>query len=200
MAHKDHSCDRKELQAEKPYSAGLDLEFDAIDLIHKVGTHRKVERTVTSEETVGAPEYGVRPGEPIEVRATFESVDEGIYVSGTVEADVEGECSRCLDPVNEHFDVRFDELFTYPEKIPADLEDDEEIATLEGDVIDLGPLVHDSLALAAPFQPLCREDCLGLCSQCGFRMEEDPDHEHVVYDPRFAALAGLLERDAEDAE
>lgn len=143
---------------------------------------------------MGDPEFAVRPGDDITVEASLESVDEGIYVTGTAHADVHAECSRCLDPVDDHLDVRFDELFSYPEKVPAELED-EDVPVLEGDVVDLGPLVHDAFAMAAPYQPLCREDCPGLCSQCGMRMEDDPDHEHVVYDPRFAALAGLLEQD-----
>ncbi|QEU11788.1 MULTISPECIES: YceD family protein [Dermabacter] len=186
----------KEAQAEKPFNAGLDLEIDAIDLIHKIGSQRTVSRTATSAQPVGDPEFAVKPGDDIEVEASLESVDEGIYVTGSARADVHAECSRCLDPVEERLDVRFDELFTYPEKVPAELEE-EDVPVLEGDVIDLGPLVHDAFAMAAPYQPLCREDCPGLCPQCGKRMEEDPDHEHVVYDPRFAALAGLLDTDEE---
>ncbi|MCG7442823.1 DUF177 domain-containing protein [Dermabacter vaginalis] len=186
----------KEAQAEKPFNAGLDLEIDAIDLIHKIGSQRTVSRTATSAQPVGDPEFAVKPGDDIEVEASLESVDEGIYVTGSARANVHAECSRCLDPIEEHLDVRFDELFTYPEKVPAELEE-EDVPVLEGDVIDLGPLVHDAFAMAAPYQPLCREDCPGLCPQCGKRMEEDPDHEHVVYDPRFAALAGLLDTDEE---
>lgn len=185
---------KKNAQAENPFNAGLDLEIDAIDLIHKIGSQRTISRAATSTQPVGDPEFAVRPGDDITVKASLESVDEGIYVTGTASADVHAECSRCLDPVDDHLDVRFDELFSYPEKVPAELED-EDVPVLEGDVIDLGPLVHDAFAMAAPYQPLCREDCPGLCSQCGMRMEDDPDHEHVIYDPRFAALAGLLEQD-----
>lgn len=185
---------KKDAQAEKPFNAGLDLEIDAIDLIHKIGSQRTISRTAASTQPVGDPEFAVRPGDDITVEASLESVDEGIYVTGTAHADVHAECSRCLDPVDDHLDVRFDELFSYPEKVPAELED-EDVPVLEGDVIDLGPLVHDAFAMVAPYQPLCREDCPGLCSQCGMRMEDDPDHEHVIYDPRFAALAGLLEQD-----
>ena len=185
---------KKDAQAEKPFNAGLDLEIDAIDLIHKIGSQRTISRKATSTQPVGDPEFAVRPGDDITVEASLESVDEGIYVTGTAHADVHAECSRCLDPVDDPLDVRFDELFSYPEKVPAELED-EDVPVLEGDVIDLGPLVHDAFAMAAPYQPLCREDCPGLCSQCGMRMEDDPDHEHVIYDPRFAALAGLLEQD-----
>lgn len=187
---------KKDPKAPIPADTGLDLTFEAIDLIHKIGSQRQIERTVSSDKHVGDPVYAVAPGTPIEVRASLESVDEGIFVHGTADTKLSGECSRCLDPVGEDFTARFDELFTYPEKVPAELED-EDIPLLEGDDINLAQLVHDSIALAAPLQPLCREDCPGLCSECGFRMEEDLDHEHTVIDPRFAQLAQLLEGNEE---
>ena len=51
--------------------------------------------------------------------------------------------------------------------------------------------IADTLVEALPLQPLCREDCRGLCSQCGVDLNEHPDHHHDVTDLRFAALAGL---------
>lgn len=179
-------------KAPLPADTGLDLTFEAVDLIHRIGSQRRVERTVTSEKQVGDAVYGVAPGTEIAVEASFESVEEGIFVHGSAHTTLTGECSRCLDPVSEDLHVDFNELFTYPDKVPAELAD-EDIPILEGDEIDLAQLVHDSLALAAPLQPLCRPDCPGLCPQCGFRLEEDPTHEHTVIDPRFAQLASLLE-------
>jgi uncharacterized protein len=44
---------------------------------------------------------------------------------------------------------------------------------------------------ALPFQPVCRDDCPGLCSECGARLADDPDHHHDVVDPRWSALQGL---------
>jgi uncharacterized protein len=48
------------------------------------------------------------------------------------------------------------------------------------------------VVLALPFQPLCREDCPGLCAECGARLADDPDHAHDdAVDPRWAGLAAL---------
>jgi uncharacterized protein len=44
---------------------------------------------------------------------------------------------------------------------------------------------------ALPFKPVCRDDCPGLCSECGARLADDPDHHHEVLDPRWAALSAL---------
>ena len=114
----------------------------------------------------------------------------------TVTARLEGECSRCLDPVDQDIATRFDELFLYSEKVKA--EEREDSVLLVDDEVRLGPVVRDALAMEADERPLCREDCPGLCAQCGFRMEDDPDHHHEVIDERFAALKGLFDEDPKD--
>ena len=177
------------------------LRFDAVDLVGRTGTHRRVERTVPAPaREAGGLAMQVPEGDDIAVEIELESVVEGIYVHGTVTAELEGECSRCLDPVEQDVDVRLDELFLYPEKVRS--EEREDAVLLEDDEVRLGPLVRDALAMEADERPLCREDCPGLCAQCGFRMEDDPEHHHEVIDERFAALKGLFDDDAqgEDAQ
>ncbi|WP_394214217.1 YceD family protein [Brachybacterium vulturis] len=174
------------------------LRFDAVDLVGRTGSHRRIERTVPAPpREAGGVAMQVREGEDIAVEAELESVVEGIYAHGTVTAHLKGECSRCLDPVEQDVTARLDELFMFPEKVKAD--EKEDTALLEADEVNLGPLVRDALAMEADERPLCREDCPGLCAQCGFRMEEDPDHHHDVVDPRFAALQGLLDDTQQDA-
>ncbi len=168
------------------------LRFDAVDLVGRTGTHRHVERTVAAPpREVGGVAMQVPEGEDIAVEAELESVVEGIYAHGTVTAHLEGECSRCLDPVEQDVSARLDELFMYPEKVKAD--EREDTTLLEADEVNLGTQVRDALAMEADERPLCREDCPGLCAQCGFRMEDDPDHAHDVIDDRFAKLQGLFD-------
>lgn len=163
------------------------LRFDAVDLVGRTGTHRRVEHTVPAPaREAGGLAMQVSEGEPIAIELELESVVEGIYAHGTVTAHLEGECSRCLDPVDQDIATRFDELFLYPEKVKA--EEREDSVLLVDDEVRLGPVVRDTLAVEADERPLCREDCPGLCAQCGFRMEDDPDHHHEVIDERFAAL------------
>jgi uncharacterized protein len=64
---------------------------------------------------------------------------------------------------------------------------------LEGDLLDLEPTVRDAVVLQLPLAPVCREDCPGLCSTCGARLAEDPEHSHDEVDPRWAALTALIE-------
>lgn len=173
------------------------LRFDAVDLVGRTGTHRRVEHTVPAPaREAGGLAMQVAEGDPIAIELELESVVEGIYAHGTVTAHLEGECSRCLDPVDQDIATRFDELFLYPEKVKT--EEREDSVLLVDDEVRLGPVVRDALAMEADERPLCREDCPGLCAQCGFRMEDDPDHHHEVIDERFAALKGLFDEDPKD--
>ena len=105
---------------------------------------------------------------------------------------------RCLDPVSIPFESRFQELFAYADRNAHHQEVGDEDAAeeylIEDGLIDLEPVLRDAVVPALPFQPVCREDCLGLCAQCGVRMEDDPGHEHVDIDPRWSALAALAEQ------
>jgi uncharacterized protein len=57
-------------------------------------------------------------------------------------------------------------------------------------------VLRDAVVLALPFQPLCQDDCPGLCVECGARLADDPDHRHEdPTDPRWAALAELATDD-----
>ncbi len=82
------------------------------------------------------------------------------------------------------------------------VEDDGEIHRLDGDLLDLEQAVRDAVVLALVAQPLCREDCQGLCSMCGERLgDTGSDHRHEANDPRWAALGalqGLTDRSTED--
>ncbi|MGP9539296.1 YceD family protein [Brachybacterium sp. AOP43-C2-M15] len=189
------------MTSENDSSTTLDtaLRFDAVDLVGRTGSHRRVERAVPAPaREAGGIAMQVPEGQEIAVEAELESVVEGVYVHGTAVAHLEGECSRCLDPVEQDVTARIDELFMFPEKVRA--EEKEDTVLLEDDDVNLGPLVRDALAMAAEERPLCREDCPGLCGQCGARMEDDPDHHHDVIDDRFAALKGLFDEEQQDDE
>ena len=62
--------------------------------------------------------------------------------------------------------------------------------SLDGDLLDLEPVLRDALVLALPLAPRCQEDCPGLCVECGVRLAQaGPGHHHgPALDPRWAAL------------
>ncbi|AUG79842.1 metal-binding protein [Kitasatospora sp. MMS16-BH015] len=177
------------------------LVFDTHELGRRPGSMRKVSRAVEAPEGFGIEDViGVPEKSEIKLELRLESVIEGVLVTGTAEARVEGECVRCLEPVDDEIDVEFQELYYYAEaverarataeELDEDLDEDETYR-LEGDFFDLEPVLRDAVVLALPLQPVCQEDCLGLCSECGARLSDDPDHHHDAADPRWAALQGL---------
>ena len=64
------------------------------------------------------------------------------------------------------------------EWVDESAEPDDEELSLDGDLLDLEPVLRDAVVLALPMSPLCREDCPGLCVQCGVRLDDGPDHRH----------------------
>ena len=164
--------------------------MDTRDLGRRAGEMRLLSRTVPAPANLGIDVIGVPEGSDLQLDLRLESVVEGVLVSGTARARLAGECVRCLDPVTSEVEVPIQELYHYPDHRPGPADDDE-TARLEGDLIDLEPVLRDAVVLALPFQPVCRDDCPGLCGVCGARLADDPGHRHEEHDPRWAALQGL---------
>lgn len=70
-------------------------------------------------------------------------------------------------------------------------DDDLDLYSYDNEEIDLTPLFRDQVVLAVPFAPLCKEDCKGLCPQCGADRNLEPCDCKPPVDPRWAALQNL---------
>jgi len=152
---------------------------------------RKVARTVPATGDMGTEIISIPEGAEIELKLRLEAVMEGVLVSGSASGVAVGECIRCLDEVRLPVVVSIAELFSYPENRVAE-DENEDVRLVEEDLINLEPALRDAVVLALPFQPVCREDCPGLCSECGAHLADDPEHSHDIADPRWAALQGIL--------
>ncbi|MDJ0341698.1 YceD family protein [Streptomyces sp. H10-C2] len=171
------------------------LVFDTHELGRRPGSMRKVSRSVPAPKDLGIEVITVPENAPVQLELRLESVMEGVLVTGTVRAPLTGECVRCLEPFERKLDAEFQEMYSYPDadtrtarKDEAGDDAEEEALFLEDDLFDLEPALRDAVVLALPLQPVCQEDCPGLCSECGERLADDPDHHHEVADIRWAAL------------
>jgi uncharacterized protein len=154
------------------------------DLLRRPGNHRdeRVEAVLDGLEVTGSR---VVEGAPVALDLRLESVNEGVVVKGAVRVPWEGECRRCLGPVRRVLDTSVFEVF---EDEPVE----GETSKLDIDRIDLEPLVRETILLELPMAPLCRDDCAGLCPECGAdRNETDCGHGDEVRDVRWAALDEL---------
>jgi uncharacterized protein len=168
------------------------LVLDTRELGRRPGSQRQVSRTVPAPADLGIEVLQVPEGSPVELDLRLEAVMEGVLVTGTAHASLAGECARCLEPITDEITVDVQELYVYEDHaLPGE---DDEVSTLQDDLVDLEPLLRDAVVLALPFQPLCMDDCPGLCPDCGARLADDPGHAHeAAIDPRWAALTELAE-------
>jgi uncharacterized protein len=172
------------------------LVLDTRELGRRPGSQRKLTLSAEAPAGLGIDILGVPEGSTVELDLRLEAVMEGVLVSGTATADIEGECARCLEPLTDTVRVDLQELFVYDDSNDRSHhgdDEDDDVSRLEEDLLDLEPLLRDAVVLALPFQPLCREDCPGLCVECGARLAEDPGHRHdAAVDPRWAALGDVV--------
>ncbi|HWG01360.1 MAG TPA: YceD family protein [Trebonia sp.] len=178
----------------KPVARGADSDFvfDMRSLSRSAGSYREETRAAVVPEDLGSGLVTVPGGAEVALELRFEAVSEGVLVTGSAVAPIKGECARCLDPLSSAIEVAIQELYLYlPD--PGEDEDDGEERFLDGDRLDLEPAFRDAVVLALPLSPLCREDCPGLCAECGVRLADaGPDHGHGGnIDPRWSALRQL---------
>ena len=118
-------------------------------------------------------------------------------VQGKLRAQAEVDCDRCLKsvavPIDTHFSLRYLTQKEYESTAAVELEEPDLIVSIyDGEVLDVDALVGEQLLLAVPDYQLCREDCRGLCAQCGAdRNSNQCGHEELEVDPRWESLRNL---------
>lgn len=159
----------------------MSLIIQVKDLMLKPGSMKEINLKHTLQSDMGTEIISVKPGEEIELSVRLESVHEGILVTAEGETEAASECSRCLDAIRVRIPINFQELYHYqPES--------EEDFFIEQDRVDLEQPLIDAVVLELPIKPLCREDCPGICADCGEKLDQgNHDHQRPI-DPRFDAL------------
>ena len=178
------------------------FQLNTFELPRRAGEMKEYQLDIPVKENFGVPLISVPAGEFIEVDVRLESVTEGVLLSADVYAVAKGECIRCLDPVEIVIERKIQELYNYEptnergkkkkrdeDEIDLDLEDE---LMMDGNIMDLETPIRDAVVLSLPINPLCDEECLGLCPECGGKWADLPeDHAHEVIDARWASLGSL---------
>jgi uncharacterized protein len=130
------------------------------------------------------------------------------FASGTFRGELTVACSRCIDPVKLVIDEKLRVTFMPRHELPDDADaaapgkdddtegpevtnEDLDVFPFDGERIDLEPLFREQFVLAIPYAPLCKEDCKGLCPQCGIDRNTATCTCEPPIDPRLAALKRL---------
>ena len=184
------------------------FQFNTHELPRRAGEMKEYQLDLEILEPVGVPLVAVPAGDVIEVDMRLESVAEGILLSADLYAIAKGECIRCLDPVEITVERKIQELYRYEptndkggkrKKHSSRTDTSDEIDLdavdelwLDGNEMNLEIPIRDAVVLDLPVNPLCSDECLGLCPDCGEKWEKLPEgHAHEVIDARWAGLAGL---------
>ncbi len=152
------------------------------ELTRRPGHTTELQLDIALENAMGQGAAQVPLGQVMELDLRLESIHEGVLASGEVTTTATALCSRCLEPIDLKVEVDFQELFAYS----LEQEDD---FLIQDEKINLEQAITDAVVLSLPFKPVCSEDCLGLCSECGLNLSQDPNHVHEARtDSRWTEL------------
>ncbi|MCX6081135.1 MAG: DUF177 domain-containing protein [Chloroflexi bacterium] len=121
---------------------------------------------------------------------------QGLIVQGNFGGKTALECVRCLSNYEQHLQWEFTELFAFKEENMTE----SGLMVPDDAYLDLQPLVREFAILELPIKPLCREDCRGLCTECGQNLNEDDCGHRPEIDSPFLALKDLLSKPHDDEE
>jgi uncharacterized protein len=171
-----------------------------LDLSHIRQSETPFDRRYELEAFAGTVEE-YRVSSPVFLRMAIHKDKDRFRLVGTVETELEVECSRCLErftlPVDRAFDLRYLPMGESASGADEDenemADDDVSITFYRDDEIDIAELLREQFYLALPMKPLCRPDCRGICPHCGInRNVESCECESRWEDPRLAPLKTLM--------
>lgn len=163
-----------------------------------VGSYRHVDVATDLEELV--PDVELAEGDAssmIEGRVRLMRTNQGVLAQGIVAGEVQLACARCLAPVPVEIEAQVEEVFVptvdmATGRIIKPEEEDQALWIDEHHILDLAEVLRQDVLLELPMHVLCREDCRGLCSECGTNLNEASCDCKPDIDPRWSSLTDLL--------
>lgn len=134
---------------------------------------------------------------PVSFSGTYMLADETVIVRGVARALIESPCARCLKPTQTEVSAEVEEAFVRDKGQEQEPGDDQYMYS--GHVLELDEAVRTALLQELPYRVLCKEDCKGLCCQCGqdLNINECSCQKDLTHRNPFSALASLLNEDEE---
>ena len=166
------------------------IKIDVSDLLKKKSAQKAMDFTVELEGFDFGDEY-IKITDPVKFKGDLDSIGELLELKGQITGTIELTCSRCLVKFPQQLDI---EVF---EKISNDTETvdkDGEVVFIDSDTLDITEIVLNNIILSLPIKRLCKEDCRGLCQQCGTDLNSSSCNcESSDVDPRLAKLKGFFD-------
>lgn len=140
---------------------------------------------------------GFRLTEPARIQCSAELADGRLLITGSITANSEFDCTRCLEPISRLLEVPFSAAFVSDQSLYSQAEAELGEADLDLDEllngkIELNDLAREQILLNLPEQIYCRDDCKGICEQCGTNLNLITCKcKNDDIDPRWAMLKDL---------
>lgn len=141
------------------------------------------------------------------IRMSHFRSEKDVFLNGTIQGRLSGQCGRCLEPYAFSLDREFSLVLSPQPALGQEIELGQELREDElstsfyhGDNIDVSSLVQEQILLTLPSVPLCKEECRGLCAQCGADLNQETcecqrtqqaQRKWKEQDPRLAILSSL---------
>ena len=109
---------------------------------------------------------------PLQSEVKIKKAGRSVLITGKVQTTLRLQCIRCLKefsyPLSSIFELTLHSLKEAPSGEEIELGSEEmESSFFKREEIHLSEVACEQIFLEIPYQPICREDCKGLCSLCG---------------------------------
>ncbi len=155
--------------------------IDVADVLRETGAEKRFKASEAIQK-VGKNSHAVELASGVEYDVLIRNVGDALQAQGSLGASLRLTCSRCLEDFEMRLDLEIEDFFS--ENAPEG-----DTYPINGETINLGPVIEEELLLAMPAKPLCEEGCRGLCATCGANLNEtDCGHQQGDLNVKLEAL------------
>lgn len=163
------------------------MKLDISDIIRKKSFEKDIDITVEESEILDGNEP-IKFLQPMRFIGKISINDGIIKLEGELCTKLKLICSRCLEEFEKPITLHIDEDFT-----TDDENKDDENIFIDSDVLDITEILENNVMISLPMKKLCKEDCKGLCQNCGTNLNyKTCNCGNDDIDPRFAKLKDLF--------
>ncbi|MTK14124.1 MAG: DUF177 domain-containing protein [Clostridiaceae bacterium] len=164
------------------------MKLDISDLLKKQTANKKVHLELDKASFFDGREQ-INFLQPIKFDGILVKVGDIITLTGTVDTVLELSCSRCLEKFDYAVGLDIEEKLTTNDGANKD----DDVIFIDSDTIDITEIIENNIIVTLPIKRLCREDCKGLCQQCGINLNLSACNcTKDVIDPRLAKLKDMF--------
>lgn len=142
----------------------------------------------------GKNESGAVFVSPVSVSGRLVNIGGSLELSAEVKTRLRFECDRCCESFEEDFECSFEEVLKKEDEKAVSDDKNPDAVYFRGNSVELDEIVLNNVLLALPLKRLCKDDCRGLCANCGKNLNLGGcDCDTRTVDPRFEALDKFFE-------